>query len=79
MKDEDIEMRCRGMASAPDTTWNGELEANFSANNITSEGMKWFTKIPLQQLQQIKELNFNSNKLDSTSKYLLKLFPACQG
>ena len=65
MEDEDIEMLCRGMASAPDTTWNGELEANFSDNNITSEGMKWFTKIPLQLLQQIKELDFNSNKLDS--------------
>ena len=67
MEDEDIEMLCRGMASAPDTTWNGELEADFSGNNITSEGMKWFTKIPLQRLQQIKELNFNSNKLDSNA------------
>ena len=55
------------MASAPDTTWNGELEANFSFNSITSEGMKRFTKIPLQLLQQIKELNFDSNKLDSNA------------
>ena len=67
MQGEDIEMLCRGMASAPDTTWNGELEANFSGNGITSEAMKWFTKIPLQLLQQIKELNFNSNKLDSNA------------
>ena len=67
MEDEGIEMLCRGMASAPDTTWNGELKANFRGNNITSEGMKWFTKIPLQRLQQIKELNFNSNKLDSNA------------
>ena len=72
MEDEGIEMLCRGMASAPDTTWNGELEADFSDNNITSEGMKWFTKIPLQRLQQIKELNFNSNKLDSNA---LNVFP----
>ena len=67
MQDEGIEMLCRGMASAPDTTWNGELEANFSHNNITSEGMRWFMKIPLQLLQQIKELKFNSNKLDSNA------------
>ena len=67
MEDEGIEMLCRGMASAPDTTWYGELEADFSHNNITSEGMKWFTNIPLQRLQQIKELYFNSNKLDSNA------------
>ena len=67
MEDEDIEMLCRGMASAPGTTWNGEVEADFSDNNITSEGMKSFTKIPLQLLQQIKELNFNSNILDSNA------------
>ena len=67
MQDEDIEMLCRGMASAPVTTWNGELEADFSHNNITSEGMKWFIKIPLQRLQQIKELNFNFNELDSNA------------
>ena len=71
MEDEGIEMLCRGMASAPDTTWKGELEADFSHTNITSEGMKWFTKIPLQLLQQIKELKFNSNKLDSNA---LKVF-----
>ena len=67
MEDEDIEMLCRGMASAPDTTWNGELEADFSGNNVTSEGMKWFTKIPLQLLQQIKKPAFNFNKLDSNA------------
>ena len=62
-----IEMLFRGMASAPDTTWNGELEANFKVTRITAEGMKWFTKIPLQVLQHIKDLNFNSNKLDSNA------------
>ena len=67
MEEEGIEMLCRGMASAPDTTWNGELEADFNHNNITSEGMKWFTKIPLQLLQGIKKLDFNSNKLDSNA------------
>ena len=67
IQDEGIEMLCRGMASAPDTTWNGELEANFRGNKITSEGMKWFTKIPLQLLQGIKKLYFNSNKLDSNA------------
>ena len=64
IEDEGIEMLCRGMASAPDTTWNGELEADFSHNNITSEGMKWLIKIPLHLLRWIKALNFNSNKLD---------------
>ena len=67
MEDEGIEMLCRGMASAPDTTWNGELEASFHDNKITSEGMKSFTKIPLQLLQGIKKLYFNSNKLDSNA------------
>ena len=67
MEDEGIEMLCRGIASAPYTTWNGELEADFSDNSITLEGMKWFTKIPLQLLQRIKELNFNFNKLDSNA------------
>ena len=63
-----IEMLFKGMASAPDTTWNnGELEANFKVTRITSEGMKLFTKIPLQVLQQIKELNFNGSKLDSNA------------
>ena len=76
MEDEDIEMLCRGMASAPVTTWNGELEANFGSNNITSEEMKWFSKIPLQLLQQIKKLNFNSNKLDSNAlKVFTEVFP----
>ena len=63
-----IEMLFKGMASAPDTTWNGELEANFKVTRIiTSEGMKLFTKIPLHVLQQIKELNFNDSKLDSNA------------
>ena len=72
MEDEDTEMLCRGMASAPDTTWNGELEANFSDNNITSE---WFTKIPLQLLQGIKTLNFNldSNTLNVFTKIVPNL------
>ena len=70
MEDEDLEMLCRGMGSVPDTTWNGALEADFSENKITFEGMKWFTKIPLQLLQHIKKLNFNSNELDSDALYV---------
>ena len=67
MENEDLEMLFGGMASVPDTTWNGELEADFSHNNITSDGMKLFTKIPIHLLRRIKVLNFNNNKLDSNS------------
>ena len=74
--DEGIEMLCRGMVSAPDTTWNGELEADFRGEGVTSEGMKWFTKIPLQLLQGIKELDFNSNELDDNALNILtKIVP----
>ena len=67
MEDEDLDLLCRGIASAPDTIWNGELQANFSYNNITTEGMKLFMKIPPQILQQVKKLNINGNKLDSNA------------
>ena len=64
IENESIEMLCRGMASAPDPTWNGELDSDFSLNSITSEGMKWFTRIPLHLLRRIKVLDFYDNKLN---------------
>ena len=64
MRDEEFEMICKGMASNTKTTHSGEIEGDFSFNHITSDGLKWFLEIPIQLLQQMKELNFNSNELD---------------
>ena len=64
MGDEGVEMVCKGMASNTTTTHSGEIEGNFGSNHITSDGLKWFLEIPIQLLQQMKELNFCRNQLD---------------
>ena len=64
MGDEGVEMICKGMASNTKTTHSGEIEGNFSGNHITSDGLKWFLKIPIQLLQQMKKLDFSYNELD---------------
>lgn len=68
MGDEEMEMLCKGMASCAKTTWKGEITtAYFSYNNITLDEMMWFVTIPLQILQQIKELHLASTKLDRSA------------
>ena len=64
MGDEGLEMICKGMASNTKTTHSGEIEGDFSANHITSDGLKWFLEIPIQLLQQMVELDFSTNELD---------------
>ena len=64
MGDEGFKMICKGMASNTKTTHSGEIEGHFSYNHITSDGLKWFLEIPIQLLQQMKELHFGSNELD---------------
>ena len=64
MGDEGFEMICKGMASNTKTTHSGEIEGDFSGNDITSDGLKWFLEIPIQLLQQMKKLDFGDNELD---------------
>ena len=64
MGDEGVEMICKGMASNTKTTHSGEIEGYFHGNHITSDGLKWFLEIPIQLLQQMKELDFGGNELD---------------
>ena len=64
MGDEGFEMLCKGMASNTKTTHSGEIEGDFSHNLITSGGLKWFLEIPIQLLQQMKNLDFRFNELD---------------
>ena len=65
--DEEMEMLCKGMASNNKMTHSGEIEGIFYGNNITSEGLKWFAEIPIQLLNQIKELDFGDNELDHSA------------
>ena len=67
MGDEGIEMLSRGMAGSDGDAWNGKLACDFSANDISLEGVKWFVKIPLLLAGQIGELDFAYNKLDATA------------
>ena len=64
MGDEGVEILCKGMASNTKTTHSGEIEGDFYGNHITSDGLKWFLEIPIQLLQQMKELDFGINELD---------------
>ena len=64
MGDEEFEMICKGMASNTKTTHSGEIEGDFSENDITSDGLKLFLEIPIQLLQQMKKLDFCANELD---------------
>ena len=62
MGDEVMEMLCKGM---PDNTCAGKItKANFSHNNITSEGVKWLHNIPLVILQQLEYLDLGANEID---------------
>ena len=62
MGDEGMEMLCKGMSASTDNTCEGKItEADFSSNNITSEGIKWLHNIPLGILQH---LNLGDNEID---------------
>ena len=64
MGDEEMEMFSRGMASSAGGAWNGKIVCEFSGNDISLEGVKWFVKIPLPLAGQIDMLDFTHNKLD---------------
>ena len=40
-----MEMLSKGMASSAGDAWNGKMMCDFSGNDISLEGVKWFTKI----------------------------------
>ena len=64
MGDEGMEMLSRGMASSAGGAWSEKIVCDFSGNDISLEGVKWFVKIPLSLAGQIDELDFAYNKLD---------------
>ena len=64
MGDEEMEMLSRGMANSAGGAWNGKIACDFSRNDISLEGVKWFVKIPLSLAGQIDKLKFTRNKLD---------------
>ena len=65
MGDEGIEMLCKGMSASTDNTCAGKItRADFSGNNITSEGVKWLHNIPPETLQQLECLELGFNEID---------------
>ena len=65
MGDEGMEMLCKGMSASTDNTCAGKItEADFSSNNITSEGVKSLHNIPPETLQQLELLHLGANEID---------------
>ena len=65
MGDEGMEMLCKGMSASTDNTCAGKItKADFSRNNITSEGVKWLHNIQLVIIQQLEHLNLGTNEID---------------
>ena len=64
MGDEGMEMLCKGMSASTDNTCAGKItRADFSGNNITSEGVKWLRNLQPETLQQLEHLDLGANEI----------------
>ena len=72
IRGKEMEMLSKGMASSTRGEWKGKIEFNF---DITLEGVKWFTTIPLPIAGQISKLGFimNGNALNAFCEFIPKL------
>ena len=72
MDDEMFELFCQGCAAPGGTGCRGHISyADFSFNGITSKSIQSFVNIPPHILQNMRELNLESNKLDGSACDLL--------
>ena len=76
--DEKFELFCHGCAASGGTGCRGHISyANFSYNALTSKSIQSFVNIPPHILQNMRELNLTSNKLDGSACDLLaKVVPS---
>ena len=70
--DDRFELFRHGCADPGGTGCRGHIvDANFSGNDITSETIHLFAKIPMHILRDLRELNLDHNKLDRSACDLL--------
>ena len=64
--DEGMEMLVRGMSGSKNASQNSGkiMTADFSLSDLTAEGMKWFSNIPPQIIQEVHTVDFSFNELD---------------
>ena len=76
--DEKFELFCQGCAASGGTGCRGHIShANFSYDGLTSKSIQSFVNIPPHILQNMRELDLNSNKLDGSACDLLaKVVPS---